>query len=813
MSSPGQRIQTFCPAKKLGEYIRFLKDQEGESNFVTFLIGAGFSKSAGIPLAGEIVEDLKKEAEHHPLLRNAGKAPKNTSEYVHLMEKLGSPKERAKRIKRYIDKARDTEGRLKINWSHLLLATLVEKGYVNRILTTNFDPLVVEALALSGQPIRTYDLNTTGAYYPGTLDAGSVIYLHGQMHSLLLVNSGHEMDKMAALYPPVLQEAVQNSILITVGYSGDCDPVLDGLLNLPNFPRGIWWSQYGKIEDAPCDAMQRLSEKFGTDCHLAIGDDSDTFMRKLVLDGMKLDLPDEVMTPLAAMRKTLERITPYPQGDTPASDPVPSAIELLKRFEEQLSPATPASGKDKKSETPVGNSNGIKELSLVPAIEMAALNGNWEEFHKLTEKLKPSKGSRLAQTIADGLINQASETSERQPDRAIELLKKAKDLGPSAKMSGWLPVVWGNVHLVRAKTQGNSPEADRFYMEAEERYAEALRIKPDMHPAVSNWGTALLAQAKAKGNSPEADRLYQKAGEKYAEALRIKPDKHEAVSNWGTALLAQAKTKGNSPEADRLYRQAGEKYAEALRIKPDMHEAISNWGIALVAQAQTKGNSPEADQLYQKAGEKYAKVLRIKPDDHETTSNWGTALFAQAQTKGNSPEADRLFKEAGEKYAGAFCIKPDAHDAAYGWGNALLFQAKARGNSPEAYRLYNEAGEKYAEALRIKPDKDEAAYNWGNALLAQAKTQGNSPEADQLYKEAGEKYAEALRIKPDKRGAIYNLACLHSLTGDIDSSLGHLINWKALSPKPTRSMLDNDPDFDKIRDHPDFIAFRDSLPE
>lgn len=638
MSSPGQRIQTFCPAKKLGEYIRFLKDQEGESNFVTFLIGAGFSKSAGIPLAGEIVEDLKKEAEHHPLLRNAGKAPKNTSEYVHLMEKLGSPKERAKRIKRYIDKARDTEDRLKINWSHLLLATLVEKGYVNRILTTNFDPLVVEALALSGQPIRTYDLNTTGAYYPGTLDAGSVIYLHGQMHSLLLVNSGHEMEKMAALYPPVLQEAVQNSILITVGYSGDCDPVLDGLLNLPNFPRGIWWSQYGKIEDAPCEAMQRLSEKFGTDCHLAIGDDSDTFMRKLVLDGMKLDLPDEVMTPLAAMRKTLERITPYPQGDTPASDPVPSAIDLLKRLEEQLSRAAPSSGtkspsgKDKKSEAPVGNSDEIKELSLIPAIEMAALNSSWEEFNKLTEKLKPSKGSRLAQTIADGLINQASAIYEMQPDQGIELLKKSKDLGPSAKMSGWLLVIWGN------------------------------------------------------------------------------------------ALLTQAEIKGNSPQADRFHKEAEEKYAEALRIKPDMHEA------------------------------------------------------------------------------------------AYGWGNAFLAQAETKGNSPEADRLYKEAGEKYADALRIRPNNDEAAYNWGIALVAQAQTKGNSPEAAQLYKTAREKYTEALRIKPDDQETVYNLACLYALEGDINSSLNHLINWKELVPTPSRSALD-DPDFDKIRDHPDFIAFRDSLPE
>ena len=214
---------------QLGEYITHLQRTEGRKHFVTFLIGAGFSKSAGIPLAGEIVQELRAEAKVHPLLRNAGPPPASCSEYAFLMEKLGSPKERAQRVKKYVDRARDENGRLKINWSHLLLAAMVEKGCVNRILTTNFDPLIVEALAVTGQPIRTYDLNTTGKYNPGTLDDGAIIYLHGQMHSLFLANAPGEMDRLRGLYPAVLQEAVQDSLLIVIGYSGDCDPVLDSL--------------------------------------------------------------------------------------------------------------------------------------------------------------------------------------------------------------------------------------------------------------------------------------------------------------------------------------------------------------------------------------------------------------------------------------------------------------------------------------------------------------------------------------------------------------------------------------------------------
>jgi NAD-dependent SIR2 family protein deacetylase len=33
----------------------------------------------------------------------------------------------------------------KINWAHMAIAQLIRNGYVDRILTTNFDPLVLRA--------------------------------------------------------------------------------------------------------------------------------------------------------------------------------------------------------------------------------------------------------------------------------------------------------------------------------------------------------------------------------------------------------------------------------------------------------------------------------------------------------------------------------------------------------------------------------------------------------------------------------------------------------------------------------------------
>jgi tetratricopeptide (TPR) repeat protein len=637
MSTPATPILPPFDPVQLGRVIRNA-EKEGLRNFVTFLVGAGFSKSAGIPLASEIVKDLR--AEGHPFLDDVGQPPDGTSEYAFLMEKLGSPKERANRVKKYVDLALDAQKRLKINWSHLLLATLVEKGYVHRLLTTNFDPLIVEALAVTGQPIRTYDLNTTGKYSPGTLDPATVIYLHGQMHSLFLVNSPDEMERLRSIYPKALQEAVQNSFLIVLGYSGDCDPVLDSLAELPNFPRGLWWCHYNPAGDGPGTGVHKVFARHGTDCHLATGDDSDTFMRKLVLDGMKLDLPDEVLKPITAIRLAIERITPFPNRDIQAADPVKGALEMLRRAEELAEAPAPPRPVAAEHETKT-KPEELDELAGVVPIEMAALAGNWTEFNRLRAAITANPKSILSTAIGDGLVHQASAVVEKSDfAAALEMLDEAKSFGVTMKMAPWLPTVWGNALSGQAKLNGSTPAADTLFSEAAAKYAEALRLKPDMHEAFYNWGNALFDQATLKGYTPAAATLFAEAATKYAQAIRIKPDKHWAFNNWGNALEQQAKVQGNTPETDALFAEAATKYAEALRLKPDLPEAFNNWGTALLDQAKLKGNTPQADALLAEAATKYAEALRIKPDKFDTHFN----LACLAALQLDSPRAVESLK-------------------------------------------------------------------------------------------------------------------------------------------------------------------------
>ncbi|HOS42927.1 MAG TPA: hypothetical protein PK794_04475, partial [Armatimonadota bacterium] len=159
------------------------------------------------------------------------------------------------------------------------------------------------------------------------------------------------------------------------------------------------------------------------------------------------------------------------------------------------------------------------------------------------------------------------------------------------------------------------------------------------------------------------------ACERYAAAVAVKPDKHEALYNWGNTLTARARlTEGAAAEA--LFADACERYAAAVAVKPDLHEALYNWGNALDDRARlTEGAA--AGALFADACERYAAAVAVKPDKHAALYNWGSALADRAGlTEGAAAEA--LFADACERYAAAIAVKPDMHEALNNWGIALV---------------------------------------------------------------------------------------------------------------------------------------------
>jgi len=154
--------------KEVADVVRALHRAVGDKAHpcgkAVFLIGAGCSRSAGIPVGAEIVDlcaiKLAK-AYHGPdfgedeadaaiaLLIEKGDLPegsKRESLYGYLFERHFPDATDQQEIVQ--EAVRRCTG---INWAHLCLGELVDRQYVHTVLTTNFDQLVLEGVIRTGQ--------------------------------------------------------------------------------------------------------------------------------------------------------------------------------------------------------------------------------------------------------------------------------------------------------------------------------------------------------------------------------------------------------------------------------------------------------------------------------------------------------------------------------------------------------------------------------------------------------------------------------------------------------------------------------------
>ena len=538
----------------MDDVVETVKHAKDRGKKCTLLIGAGCSVTAGIPTAKGFVEIIEKD------YTRAFKRAK-TKTYAHCMAEL-SLGERRDLIASFVDKAR-------INWAHIAIAQLMKTGYVDRVLTTNFDLLFVRACALLGRFPAVYDFAASQLFKAADIPDQAVFYLHGQRTGFVLMNTPDECKKHSTLLAPVFEDAGKGRVWLVVGYSGKNDPVFDHLAKVPRFDNKLYWIVYK--DDEPAEHVRQHLLLNGKYAFYVKGFDADDFFVTLA-QRLNSFPPDFISKPFSHLDSLLEIVTPYTlPGQTTQMDVTDEARKLIR--------------------TAINTYENVQNVQSLAQTYL--MKGNYDEV-------------------------------------IVLFAKEAKNSTPEfVKIASRAYLMQGIILYYQAKIK-TGDEADRLFVLAGEKYKAALEIKPDTHDAFNNWGTALSDQAKIK-TGEAADRLFILAEEKYQAALKIKPDMYESLNNWGFSLSERARTKTGN-DADQLFTLAEEKYQVALKIKPEYYEALYNWGIALYAQAKTK-TGENADRLFALAGEKYQAALKIKPDYHDVLSNWGVALYDQAKIK------------------------------------------------------------------------------------------------------------------------------------------------------------------------------------
>ena len=461
------------------------KAKEDKQPQPIFFLGAGASRSGNIPLASEIIKQILIDFADNPLIIDM---PKDEITYAKLMGVL-TPSQRNRLLKKYIDEA-------KINVTHIYLAQLIKEGFVDYVLTVNFDNLMLRALALYNIFPATYDMAILKDLTTTTFKEKSVVYLHGQSHGLWLLNTTEELDKVKTILPRIFDTIKNNRPWVFIGYSGE-DLVFEHIKNLGRFDNGLYWVSYND-HNPPENVLKFLSEQ-NTNAFLIKGYDSDSFLLKLNTE-LKLAQPNILDKPFRALKETLNEIV-----DIDDKDNLKDVKERLKIAKEQ--------------------------------VEEAIRQFEFGEIESLND-VEKNKIDLLKKEVINLIID---EKYDGEVISNIELRVKGMSDNDLLRLLSVLYQNWGNDlgNLAQIK---EGKEAEDLYYQSFEKYQKAIEIKPDNHEAFNNWGYYLGNLAKTK-EGKEAEELYHQSFEKYQKAIEINPYNHEAYLNWGYHLVNLARTK------------------------------------------------------------------------------------------------------------------------------------------------------------------------------------------------------------------------------------------------------------------------------
>ncbi len=660
--------------RAVDDVIETVKGAGARGRKCAVLIGSGCSAKAGIPTANGFVEIIRRQ---YPQAYNRAEA----KTYAHCMAELAVA-ERRDLIAHYVDRA-------KINWAHICIAQLMKSGFIDRVLTTNFDMLVVRACALVGLFPAVYDFAASQLFSPADIPEQAVFYLHGQRAGFVLLNTPAEVGKHRELLRHVFTDADRGRVWLVVGYSCENDPVFEQLARIERFDNNLYWIGH---RDAPPPGHVR--ERLLIDGKFAFfvpGYDADDFFVQLA-QALNCFPPHFVSMPFSHMSGLLAELVPY---SIPGQ---PTDIDVTTETREWIRAAI----LDYEYRPRVPSDRTVDIVSL----QKALMAGDYRSVIAMYER---SSGKVMSNDAAESVC--------------------------------WAYVMCGNQLVEDAKKKVGS-EVDKFYAKAFQSFTKAASLAPLRYEVLNSWGAAYHEQAE--GRPPEEARaLLEFAVEKHRKALEINPDDPWTLNNLGNALASLANTL-TEDETIKLFEQAIDQYRHALQVAPYKHEVLNSWADALLQRSAHK-RGEEAVQCLEMAAEKYQASLQINPDDHWTT-NCLAYVFLEMAERTDGERSEGLFARALSTYEMAAHFNTHRHRALNDWGNALVAQAK-RKKGKEATRLFELAEMTFRAALEAKPDYYWALNSWGFSLYERALLEEGT-EAQQQFARAGEKFCAALSINP-----------------------------------------------------------------
>lgn len=215
-------------------------------------------------------------------------------------------------------------------------------------------------------------------------------------------------------------------------------------------------------------------------------------------------------------------------------------------------------------------------------------------------------------------------------------------------------------------------------------------------------------------------------------------------------------------------KQADDASAKAMTLAPDLADAQVARGMAL-----------SLYRRYDEAQAHYEEAIRINPHLFDAYYYYARAAFSRGEIEHSAD----LFRKAGE-----------ARQEDFQSLNLLAQSLRMLGRHEEAQRAVRECIVRVERVLALNPRDGRALSLGASALLEEGHTE-----------RALEWSKRSLELYPDDMSAVLNAACLHSKLGHKEECLAYV--EKAFSRGwGKKDWIEQDPDYDILRDDPRFIA-------
>jgi hypothetical protein len=526
------------------EISQTLQNARAARRATSILIGAGMSKTAGIPLALELVEEIKKK--YPQRCRDLNVSAENL--YGEAMAAL-APNERRALLEPYMMAA-------KVNWAHIALAQLFHEGFISRIMSLNFDNLMIRASAIVGSIPAIYDLSAFEHAAAGSIVTPSILYLHGQSYGFKRLNTNSETSEHAERLRPVIADSLKDGPLICIGYSGGSDGVFKNISDLYRSDDRLYW--LGREVAAPAHCLRLANEQRHFTYHKI--SDADTLMVDLARTLCKW--------PPLMFRRPISYVGDIANGIV---NPISNSTEST-------------------------NSNRRPHMRMPPeSVSLSFIDGIKRTI-KFYAELEISKLLDLTDNKAwEELIGAFAIRDDK-----LNLNDHERDIFFAAHMQHAAAVM--NDHLGRF----DKASSDGF-LHCEALYRVATEIKSESPGAWHNLGLALL-ELVSRVDGPRKRTILNHAATAFRRALQLRASYPKAHAGLGKVGLERGRIAKTKKIAESEFTAGVVEFKKALRKDPKLHAARNNLAATYMAIAAIQ-KEPSLSKFIDQSVIEYQKLV------------------------------------------------------------------------------------------------------------------------------------------------------------------------------------------------------------